>query len=282
MTDKRTSLEDIVQEMRDGMTIGIGGWGSTRKPMAAVRAILRSSLKDLTVVTYGGPDLGLLCAAGKVKRAIYGFASLESIPLEPNFRRTRQAGLVDATELDEGMLQWGLQAAAMRVGFLPCRAGLGSDVIRGNDLFRQVRDPYSGEELLAMPALPLDVAFVHANRADKRGNAAYLGADWFFDDLYCMAAERAVVTCEEIVDDLGAADFPPTSIALSRLYTAAVVEAPLGAHFTRCPPDYERDETFQAEYAAASRTAEGWEQFRARYLECSEVEYRNIVSAAHG
>ena len=61
--DKRTSLTDAVAELRDGMTIGIGGWGSRRKPMAVVREILRTSLKDLTIVSYGGPDLGILCAA---------------------------------------------------------------------------------------------------------------------------------------------------------------------------------------------------------------------------
>jgi glutaconate CoA-transferase subunit A len=84
--DKRTSLAEAVAELRDGMTIGIGGWGSRRKPMAVVREILRTSLKDLTIVSYGGPDLGILCAAGRVKKACFGFVSLDSIPLEPHFR----------------------------------------------------------------------------------------------------------------------------------------------------------------------------------------------------
>jgi glutaconate CoA-transferase subunit A len=89
--DKRTTEKDAVAELRDGMTIGIGGWGSRRKPMSIVREILRTELKDLTVVTYGGPDVGLLCATGRVKRLIYGFVSLDSIPLEPHFRKARQA-----------------------------------------------------------------------------------------------------------------------------------------------------------------------------------------------
>ncbi len=78
--DKTKSLDEVVGELRSGMTIGLGGWGSRRKPMAFVRAILRSDVKDLTVVTYGGPDLGLLCSAGKVKKAYYGFVSLDSAP----------------------------------------------------------------------------------------------------------------------------------------------------------------------------------------------------------
>ena len=90
MVDKRMTEEDVVAELRDGMTIGIGGWGSRRKPMSIVRAIANSDLRDLTVASYAGPDLGLLCATGKVKKAIYPFCSLDSIALEPHFRNARQ------------------------------------------------------------------------------------------------------------------------------------------------------------------------------------------------
>jgi len=117
--DKRTTLAEVVAELRDGMTIGIGGWGSRRKPMAIVREILRSAVRDLTVVAYGGPDVGLLCAAGKLRRVVYGFVSLDSIPLEPHFRQARQAGSIEAVELDEGMYQWGLYAASLRLPFPP-------------------------------------------------------------------------------------------------------------------------------------------------------------------
>ena len=105
--DKRMTEDDVVAELRDGMTIGVGGWGSRRKPMSIVRAILRSDLRDLTIVSYGGPDVGMLCATGQLRKAIYGFVSLDSIPLEPHFRAARQAGSIEAMELDEGMLQLG-------------------------------------------------------------------------------------------------------------------------------------------------------------------------------
>ena len=115
--------DEVVAELRDGMTIGIGGWGSRRKPMALVRAIARSPLRNLTIVCYAGPDAGLLVASGQAKRIVTGFASLDSIALEPHFRRARQDGTVELTELDEGMLHWGLLAAAHRLPFLPIRAG---------------------------------------------------------------------------------------------------------------------------------------------------------------
>ena len=90
--DKRITEDDAIATLRDGMTIGIGGWGSRRKPMSLVRALLRSSLSDLTIVAYGGPDVGLLAAAGRIRRLVYGFVSLDSIPLEPHFRAARQSG----------------------------------------------------------------------------------------------------------------------------------------------------------------------------------------------
>ena len=125
MLDKQMGAAQVVAQLSDGMTIGIGGWGPRRKPMALIREILRSELKDLTLVGYGGPDMGMLCAAGKVRKLVYGFVSLDFIPLEPFFRKAREAGTVEAMELDEGLLHWGLRAAAMRLPFLPTRVGLG-------------------------------------------------------------------------------------------------------------------------------------------------------------
>lgn len=270
--------EDVVAELRDGMTIGIGGWGSRRKPMSIVRAILRSNLADLTVVSYGGPDVGMLCAAGKARKVVYGFVSLDSIPLEPHFRAARQNGTIEAMELDEGMLQWGLRAAAMRVDFLPCRAGLGSAIMEINPDLRLVASPYSDEEYVAMPALKLDVALLHANRADARGNAQYLGPDWYFDDLFAMAADRTFVSCERIVEPGGfLAEGPESTIRINRMFTAGVVEAPFGAHFTHCVPDYQRDEDVQRAYAESAKSPEAWAEFRARYVDIPEAEYRRRI-----
>src|SRR5207253_887823 len=112
VVDKRMTEDEVVARLRSGMTIGIGGWGSRRKPMSLVRAMMRSGLTDLTVVSYGDPDVGLLCAAGKVKKLIFGFVSLDSIPLDPHFRAARQQGRIDVAEYDEGMVQLGLYAAA--------------------------------------------------------------------------------------------------------------------------------------------------------------------------
>ncbi|MGH9013519.1 MAG: CoA transferase subunit A [Acidimicrobiia bacterium] len=280
MPDKRMTEADVVAELADGMTIGIGGWGSRRKPMSLVRAIVRSPLRDLTVVSYGGPDVGLLCAASKVRKVVYAFVSLDSIPLEPHFRAARQNAAVEATELDEGMFLLGLQAAAWRVPFLPTRAGLGSDVLRINPELQTVRSPYDdGEELVAVPALELDVALVHMNRADAGGNGQYLGVDPYFDDLFCMAAKKRFLSCEQVIPtEALATEGPVQTLRVNRLMVDGVVEASGGAHFTSCLPDYDRDEAFQREYAATAKSPEAWEAFRAKYVDIgAHDEYRKVV-----
>jgi glutaconate CoA-transferase subunit A len=277
--DKRMTDDEAVGRLRSGMTIGIGGWGSRRKPMSLIRAILRSGLAGLTVVSYGGPDVGLLCAAGKVKKLVFGFVSLDSIPLDPHFRAARQQGRIEVAEYDEGMLRLGLQAAATRLPFLPTRAGLGSLVATTNPGLRTVTDPYGGEELIAMPALRLDAALVHMNRADERGNAQFLGPDPYFDDLFCAAADAAYVSCERVVPTAQlTATAPASTIAISRVHVSGVVEARGGAHFTSCVPDYGRDEAFQRSYAAAAADPDQWESFRERFLSGSEADYQEAVA----
>jgi acyl CoA:acetate/3-ketoacid CoA transferase alpha subunit len=279
MSDKRMSIDDVVAQISDGMTVGIGGWGSRRKPMALVRALCRSPVKDLTVVSYGGPDVGLLCASKKIRKLVFGFVTMDSIPLEPHFRAARQNGELEVMEIDEGMFQWGLYAAANRLPFMPTRAGLGSDVLTTNPSLKTIASPYDGTEVVAMPPLKLDVALVHMNRADGQGNAQYLGPDVYFDDLFCMAADKAFVSSERIVatEDF-AKEGSVHTLRISRLFTDGVVETPRGAHFTSCVPDYDRDEPFQTAYAKAAASDETWAEFRATYLDVTEDEYQRATS----
>ena len=284
MTDKRTTVDDAVSSIESGMTIGIGGWGSRRKPMALVRALLRTDVTDLTIVTYGGPDLGLLCSAGKVKRAYYGFVSLDSPPFyDPWFAKARTSGSIEAREMDEGMLRCGLQAAAQRLPFLPIRAGLGSDVRTfWDDELKTVRSPYPTgegyEELVAMPAFTLDVALVHLNLGDEAGNAAYTGIDPYFDDLFLMSARTRLMSVERVVptEELVEA-VPPQALLINRMMVDSVVEAPNGAHFTTAEPDYKRDEKFQRHYAEAAGSDETWAEFTKTYLSGSEADYQAAV-----
>jgi glutaconate CoA-transferase, subunit A len=280
--DKTLSAAAVMSTLRDGMTIGIGGWGPRRKPMALIRALLRSPLKDLTIVAYGGPDVGMLCAAGKIKKLIYGFVSLDAIPVEPWFRRARESGSIEARELDEGLLQWGLRAAGMRLPFLPTRVGLATDVMTVNPEFRTVRSPYQdGELLLAMPALQLDAALLHVDRADRLGNVQTLGPDPYFDEQFARAATHTYVSCEELCErlDLEHSDAARLN-TVERSYITGVVPARFGAHPTSNPPAYGWDMEHLKAYCALATEAGGWQRYSSEFLQGSEDEYLTRVGGA--
>jgi glutaconate CoA-transferase, subunit A len=278
--DKRMDLDAIVAQLHDGMTLGIGGWATRRKPMALVRAILRAGLKDLTLVApYGGPDVGMLTAAGAVRKLVFAFVSLDHIPIEPHFKAARQAGL-PVWELDEGMAHWALRAGAMRLPFLPTRVGLGTDIARQPG-FATIRSPFAdAEELLAVPAIRLDAALLHVHRSDEKGNVLVFSPDLFFDDIVARAADRVYVTAERIVatselDMAANARFNP----FERSVVSGVAEASFGAHPTSATPDYEIDFSHLKSYAAAADTPLAWAEYRARFVDTDPAAY---LAAAGG
>lgn len=276
--NKEITVEQFVASLKSGMTIGIGGWGPRRKPMALIRAILRSDLTDLTVVAYGGADIGMLCAAGKVKKAIFGFVSLDAIPLEPYFRKAREAGGLEILELDEGMLQWGLKAAAFRLPFLPTHVGLGTDVLTHGG-FKTVQSPYEdGETLIAMPAIKLDAALIHVHRADRLGNIQALGPDTYYDEWFARAADKTFVSAEEVVDRMDHS-YPEDVKAniVERCFIHAVVHSPFGAHPTSFPPAYGWDMKHFKAYTASAKEEGGWDNYMAQTIGADEAHYIESV-----
>jgi glutaconate CoA-transferase subunit A len=252
--------------------------------MALVREILRSDLKDLTIVSYGGPDVGMLCAAGKARKLIYGFVSLDTIPIEPYFRKAREAGAVEVNEYDEGMLLLGLQAAGWRIPFLPTRVGLGSGVMTYNKHLKTIRSPYAdGETLVAMPALPLDVALIHVSRADALGNTQTDGPDPYIDTLFARAAARTYVTAEEVVERI---DFAHSAEAKSNLFerslVTGVVHAPHGAHPTASHDRYGWDIDHLKRYVRSAGEEGGWESYVSGVIGSDEDAYlANVGGASH-
>lgn len=278
MADKRLSAAQAVAQLESGMTLGIGGWGPRRKPMALVREILRSPLRDLTVVAYGGADVGMLCAAGKVKKLVFAFVSLDFIPLEPYFRMARQAGAIEVMEIDEGLFMLGLKAAAMRVPFIPTRVGLGTDVLKRNPQIKLVGSPYDPRDWVAMPALPLDAALLHVDRADARGVCQVKGPDLYMDDLFARAAKKTFVSCDELVDSswFSQAD-EARYVHWERAQTSGVVHIPCGAHPSSCAPLYGFDVKHFKEYAASAKEEGGWAAYYERYIAGGEQQYLERV-----
>ncbi len=274
MLDKRTTPAEIVSQLSDGMTLGIGGWGPRRKPMALIREIIRSNLKDLTIVAYGGADVGMLCAAGKVKKLVFAFVSLDAIPLEPWFRKARESGEIEVLELDEGMFQWGLKAAAFGLPFLPTRVGLGTDLAELGGL-KTVQSPYDDQEtLVAMPALKLDAALLHVNRCDHRGNVQLLGPDFYYDEWFAKAAEKTYLSCEELVDKME--DHYPDDAkgnVFERCFVSGVTEIRCGAHPSSMPPLYGPDMKAFKAYAGAAKEPGEWSAVADQIVGADEAEY---------
>lgn len=282
MADKRMTIDDIVDQLEDGMTIGLGGWATRRKPMALARAIARSKLKDLTVVAYGGPDIGVLAASGKIKKLIFSFVSMDQIPLEPHFRAARQRGDFEVLELDEGLYQLGLQAAGMRVPFLPSYIGLGTDLVKQPELSKTVTSPFDdASKLLAMPAIHLDVALVHVHRSDERGNILCLSPDPLFDELLARAAKKTFVTTEKIVTT---AELDMRNNSRFNLFERALVsgvaEVPFGAHPTSAEPDYHIDMGHLKTYSEAATSPELLADYRAKFIDVSHDDYVAAVGGA--
>jgi len=275
--DKRLGAADAVAQISDGMTVGIGGWGPRRKPMALVREILRSDLKDLTIVSYGGADVGMLCASGKVKKVIFAFVSLDFIPLEPYFRQARQNGAIEVMEIDEGMMLLGLRAAAWGVPFIPTEVGLGTDVLTHNPAIKVIDSPYDDKEWVAMPALNLDVALIHTDRADARGVCQIEGPDHYLDDWFARAAQTTIVSCEEVVSsDYFHDPARARQVYWERSATSAVVEIPGGAHPSSCNPQYGFDVAHFKAYGATAKDG-GFAAYCEQFLGADEAQYQERV-----
>jgi glutaconate CoA-transferase subunit A len=251
--DKLVSAEQAISAIKDGMTVGIGGWGPRRKPMALIRELLRSPVKDLTIVSYGGADVGMLCAAGKVKKLIFAFTSLDFIPLEPWFRKSRQNGEIDIFEIDEGMMLHGLRAAAWGVPFIPTAVGLGTDVVCHNPDLKIIESPYDDKEWVAMPALKLDVSLIHATTADRRGVCQIKSPDHYMDDWFARAAKHTIVSCEDLIesDELHSEE-QARFVFWDRSATQAVVHIPGGAHPSSSAPLYGFDVNHFKRYAQSA------------------------------
>ncbi len=232
--DRRVSLAEAASLVQPGMTLALGGNLLYRRPVAFVTELLRRPLPptDLTLLCFtAGYESDLLVGAGCVARTRTCYFGLEAFGLAPMFTQAASAGTVQVIEETEASLAYGIRARMAGVGFMPSQAWLGTDLPRLRPDVKTVRDPYSGEELIAFPAVAADVAVLHALVADRRGNVR-LNKNLGIDPELAVIAEHVIVTAERVVDRLDDdADLPGTLVT-------GVVHAPRGAWPTSCYPDY--------------------------------------------
>jgi glutaconate CoA-transferase subunit A len=232
-TNKVQSLAEAASLVRSGDCLALGGMTLYRRPVAFVNALLRQpdGPRDLTLMCFTcGYESDLLIGAGRVRCVRTCYFGLEAFGLAPMFTQAANRGEIEIMEESEASLSFGLRATLAKVGFMPGRGWIGTDMLRLRPDVRTIQDPYSGEELVAFPAVRPDVAVIHALEADRAGNAL-IGRNQGVDIELALAAATVIITAETVVDALDRADI------ISPLATA-VVHTPRGAWPTSCHPLY--------------------------------------------
>lgn len=254
----------VAEHVPDGSTVFLGGFGHA-VPGALVAEVLRQGKRDLTV-TRSGCDVmvDMLIARGCARKVIFGWIGNPGFGLAHAFRRAFDRGTVEVEEWTNFSLVMRLEAARLGLPFLPARVLRAGDARGPLPSLEDVRCPYTGEVLAAVPALDVDVALVHAQRADVDGNLQLWGVRGD-TATGALAARKVVATVERIVDRSVITATPNLTIVPADR-VAAVIEVPFGAHPSYVHDHYLRDDDFYARYDAAARTEEGLEAFIAAWL----------------
>ena len=199
--DKRVSLDALAGLVRDGDVVAVGGGLSSREPIAVLRALLRRGARDLRVVgSAHGIDIDLLCGGGAVSCSSESYVGFEQdFGMAPNYRRACESGAVKVDDSACYTVVQQLRAAVLGLPFMPLRSVRGTGFPALHPEYRTMTCPFTGEELLLVPPLEPDVAILHAQYGDMKGNLRIVGPP-VLDILFAKAARLVVASVEEIVE----------------------------------------------------------------------------------
>jgi glutaconate CoA-transferase subunit A len=224
------SLHDaIAATVHDGDVVAMEGF-THLIPFAAAHEVIRQGRRDLTLIRMT-PDLiyDRLIGAGCARRLVFSWGGNPGVGSLHRLRDAVEHAWPAPLEIEEhshAAMANAYHAGAAGLPFAMLRGYLGSDLRDVNPNIRSVTCPFTGEELAAVPAIRPDVAIVHAQRADRRGNVLIEGIVGVQKEAV-LAARRSVVTVEEIVDDLAAPS--PNSVVLPSWTVDMIAEAPGGS-----------------------------------------------------
>ena len=262
MADKQITMGQAVSLVKPGSMLALGGMTLYRRPVAFVRTLIgqhqqQNNPLDLTLLAFtAGYESDLLVGAGLVKRVRSCYFGLEIFGLAPMFTYLANKGQLDIMEETENSISMGLRAQMASVGFMPGLGWLGTDLPKIRPDVRTVIDPYSGEELIAFPAIHPDVAVIHALSADRDGNAL-IGDNKGVDVELCLTSGKVIITTEEIQPELSKADLVAPCVY-------GVVLAPHGAAPTSCHPLYPLDAEAILEYTEQVSDQESFDRYISR------------------
>jgi len=271
------SLEEVISTcIEDGDLVGLGGLSFWRKPMSAVREIIRQGKKNLTICTFvGGIEVDMLVASNCVSEVRACFVGMEIFGMAPHYRKAVESGLIKVSEESEASIALGLKSSYLKVPFMPLKGMIGTDFPKVRNDIKQFEDPLgSGTQLMALPKIDLDVAILHVPYADEYGNGNIAGAVWMDDDM-AKTAKKTIITCERLVEteDIrylqGKAQLPMQT-------SDAVIKIPFGAHPTSCYDRYTFDALHIQEYLKMN-----FEEYKHKFIDVkSNAEYLDNAGGA--
>ena len=276
--DKRASLAEAVALVRDDAIVALGGGLSARLPMALVRELIRQGRRGLHLVgSAHSIDVDMLVAVGAVRRCEESYVGFEQdLGLAPAYRRAAEEGSIEVAESCCVSMLAQLRAAEMGLPFLPVRGVRGSDITALHPEYATITCPFTGEVLIAVPALRPDVALLHAPSGDRYGNL-HLEQPYVLDERFASASRVVIATVDELVST---EEVVASGVTIPAHLVTAVVLAPFGAHPTSCYPRYAYDHGHLREYVSAAQSGpDDFEKFLATYVCGSEESYLTAVGA---
>jgi glutaconate CoA-transferase subunit A len=281
MADLTTLREAITYLVGDGVTVAMEGF-THLIPFAAGHEVIRQRRKNLTIIRMT-PDLiyDQMIGAGCAKKLVFSWGGNPGVG---SLHRLRDAvehswpAHLEIEEYSHAGLSNAYVAGASNIPFAVLRGYAGSDLPKYNPQIRFVNCPFTGEQLAAVPAVRPDVAIIHAQKADRRGNVLLWGVLGVQKEAV-MAAKSSIVCVEEIVDDLEAW---PNACILPSWTVAAVCCVPGGAFPSYAHGYYQRDNTFYQAWDGISRTREGFSAWLQRLVLDTEDfdDFKRVLKAS--
>jgi glutaconate CoA-transferase subunit A len=262
---KTATMADAIGRIESGDSVATGLALEHAIPFAAGHELIRQNTTDLTLI---GPISDLLfdqlIGAGLAARVRAAWVGNVSAGTGYRFREAVENDDIDTENHSNFSMALALQAAAMGVPYLPTRSLHGSDILAESDLFREAEDPFSGDQLVLVPAIEPDWAIVHVQRADPYGDAHFWGSSGVMEPAV-GAAENTIVVAEEVVEpDVIKSD--PSRVFVTREQVAAVVECPYGAHPSPLAGRYDRDNDYYLDYHERTKTQEDYDAWAERWV----------------
>lgn len=269
--DKIRELSELVREIPDGSTIGLGGFVITRCPMAFAAELIRQGKKDLICYSImGAMEADLLVGAGCVKEYSYAGGSLDRFARLERINASINNGNKPAVVKEYSALSLALmfQAGSMGAPFVPTKSLIGTDMLEtllanGDDTVRMGKDPWTGEDWLYIKACHPDYTIIHANAVDETGNVIIRGAVWDLE--MAKSCKKLLVTAERLVSN-EYVKAHPEEVSIPGAYTYAAAIVPAGCYPTAIFGEYDFDAKAMWHYAAAAKEQDSFDKMVKEYI----------------